>query len=86
MSRYFDEKANQWRWKSENIEVQKQVIRSIDAFLDFVSAEARAVHHTFVKVVGCCIFLVQQFGLTSKKLTLSYKSSLYILIVLLLPY
>ncbi|XP_028760602.1 BTB/POZ domain-containing protein At1g04390 isoform X2 [Neltuma alba] len=63
-TRYFDEKTNQWKWQSANIEVQKQVIRSIDVFLDFVSGDARAAHHSIVKdsvadILGALLWILR---------------------------
>ncbi|KAI9116563.1 hypothetical protein K1719_012730 [Acacia pycnantha] len=63
-TRYFDEKTNQWKWQSANIEVQKQVIRSIDVVLDFVSGDARAAHHTVAKdsvadILGALLWILQ---------------------------
>ncbi|KAI4333348.1 hypothetical protein L6164_018174 [Bauhinia variegata] len=63
-TRYFDEKTNKWRWKCANIEVQKQVLRSIDAFLDSLSGDAQASHHTIVKdsiddVLGALLWILQ---------------------------
>ncbi|XP_057724990.1 BTB/POZ domain-containing protein At1g04390 isoform X1 [Arachis stenosperma] len=48
-TRYFDEKTNTWKWQCANIEVQKNVLRSINAFLDSISGDARATRHTIVK-------------------------------------
>ncbi|KAK4285741.1 hypothetical protein QN277_002396 [Acacia crassicarpa] len=63
-TRYYDEKTSQWKWQSANIEVQKQVIRSIDVFLDFVSGDARAAHHTVAKdsvadILGALLWILQ---------------------------
>ncbi|XP_054814645.1 BTB/POZ domain-containing protein At1g04390 isoform X2 [Prosopis cineraria] len=63
-TRYFDEKTNKWKWQSANIEVQKQVIRSIDVFLDFISGDARSAHHTIVKdsvadILGAFLWILQ---------------------------
>jgi len=51
LNRYFDEKTNRWKWQCVNIEVQKNVLRSIAAFLDSISADARATRHSIVKVL-----------------------------------
>ncbi|KAF7822495.1 BTB/POZ domain-containing protein [Senna tora] len=52
------------KWQSANIEVQKQVLRSIDAFLDSLSGDARAAHHTIVKdsvadILGALLWILQ---------------------------
>jgi len=55
-NRHFDEKTNRWNWQCANIEVQKNVLRSIGAFLDSLSGDARAARHAIVKV-HCLHFL-----------------------------
>lgn len=49
-NRHFDENTNRWKWQCANIEVHKNVLRSINAFLDSLSGDARAPRHTIVKV------------------------------------
>lgn len=60
--RHFDEKTNRWRWQCANIEVQKNVLRSIGAFLDSLSGDARAARNAVVKVYILLPFL---FGILS---------------------
>jgi len=60
--RHFDEKTNRWRWQCANIEVQKNVLRSIGAFLDSLSGDARAARHADVKVYSLLPF---RFGILS---------------------
>lgn len=51
VDRHFDEKTNRWKWQCANIEVQKNVLRSMNAFLDSISPpDARAARHTILKV------------------------------------
>ncbi|RZB97321.1 BTB/POZ domain-containing protein [Glycine soja] len=43
-TRHFDEKTCRWKWQCANIEVQKNVLRSIGAFLDFHYQEMHVQH------------------------------------------
>ncbi|XP_061344608.1 BTB/POZ domain-containing protein At1g04390 isoform X2 [Gastrolobium bilobum] len=63
-TRHFDEKTKRWNWQCANIEVQKNVLRSIDAFLDSISGNARAAHHAIFKesladVLGALLWILQ---------------------------
>ncbi|XP_057453438.1 BTB/POZ domain-containing protein At1g04390 isoform X2 [Lotus japonicus] len=63
-TRHFDEKTDRWKWQCANLEVQKNVLRSMDAFLDSISGDARAVRHTIVKesvgeVLGALLWILQ---------------------------
>ncbi|PNY06615.1 BTB/POZ domain-containing protein [Trifolium pratense] len=63
-TRYFDDKTNQWKWQCVNIEVQKNVLRSITAFLHSISSDARATRHTIVKesaadILGALLWILQ---------------------------
>ncbi|OIW11671.1 hypothetical protein TanjilG_10817 [Lupinus angustifolius] len=63
-TRHFDEKTNRWKWQCANIEVQKNVLRSINAFLDSISGDSRAARHTIIKesvadVLGAVLWILQ---------------------------
>ncbi|KAH1210895.1 BTB/POZ domain-containing protein [Glycine max] len=64
-TRHFDEKTNRWNWQCANIEVQKNVLRSIGAFLDSLSGDARAARHAIVKesvadsILGALLWILQ---------------------------
>ncbi|MED6123234.1 hypothetical protein PIB30_047267 [Stylosanthes scabra] len=63
-TRYFDEKTNTWKWQCANIEVQKNVLRSINAFLDSISGDTRASRYTIVKesisdVLGALLYILE---------------------------
>ncbi|CAK8534776.1 unnamed protein product [Lathyrus sativus] len=63
-TRHFDEKTNRWKWQCVNIEVQKNVLRSITAFLDSIAGDARAMRHTIVKesaadILGALLWILQ---------------------------
>ncbi|QCD95998.1 Armadillo-type fold [Vigna unguiculata] len=63
-TRHFDEKTNRWRWQCANIEVQKNVLRSIGAFLDSLSGDARAARNAVVKesvpdILGALLWILQ---------------------------
>ncbi|CAL0326427.1 unnamed protein product [Lupinus luteus] len=63
-TRHFDEKTNRWKWQCVNIEVQKNVLRSLNAFLDSVSGDARAARHTIIKesvgdILGAVLWILQ---------------------------
>ncbi|RHN75261.1 hypothetical protein MtrunA17_Chr2g0319221 [Medicago truncatula] len=50
-TRRFDEKTNRRKWQRINIDVQKNVLRSIRAFLDSVFVDAHAARHTFIRYI-----------------------------------
>ncbi|XP_058722766.1 BTB/POZ domain-containing protein At1g04390-like isoform X2 [Vicia villosa] len=63
-TRYFDDKTNRWKWQCVNIEVQKNVLRSISAFLDSIAGDARAIRHSIVKesaadILGALLWILQ---------------------------
>ncbi|XP_027339819.1 BTB/POZ domain-containing protein At1g04390 isoform X2 [Abrus precatorius] len=63
-TRHFDEKTSKWKWHCANIEVQKNVIRSMSAFLDFLSRDVLALRHAIVKesvddVLGALLWILQ---------------------------
>ncbi|KAL5079090.1 hypothetical protein RYX36_007511 [Vicia faba] len=63
-TRFFDEKTNRWKWQCVNIEVQKNVLRSISAFLDSIAGDARAMRHSIVKesatdILGALLWILQ---------------------------
>ncbi|XP_020233390.1 BTB/POZ domain-containing protein At1g04390 isoform X2 [Cajanus cajan] len=63
-TRHFDEKTNKWKWQCANIEVQKNVLRSISAILDSSSGDARAARHAIVKesvadILGALLWILQ---------------------------
>ncbi|KAL2331115.1 hypothetical protein Fmac_018696 [Flemingia macrophylla] len=63
-TRHFDEKTNRWKWQCANIEVQKNVLRSISAILDSSSRDARAARNAIVKesvadILGALLWILQ---------------------------
>ncbi|KOM42602.1 hypothetical protein LR48_Vigan05g020600 [Vigna angularis] len=85
-TRHFDEKTNRWRWQCANIEVQKNVLRSIGAFLDSLSGDARAARHTVVKesvpdILGALLWILQ----CKNEALLSMASNVAVKLVSVLP-
>ncbi|XP_022637100.1 BTB/POZ domain-containing protein At1g04390 isoform X5 [Vigna radiata var. radiata] len=85
-TRHFDEKTNRWRWQCANIEVQKNVLRSIGAFLDSLSGDARAARHAVVKeslpdILGALLWILQ----CKNEVLLSMASNVAVKLVSVLP-
>ncbi|XP_047159531.1 BTB/POZ domain-containing protein At1g04390 isoform X2 [Vigna umbellata] len=85
-TRHFDEKTNRWRWQCANIEVQKNVLRSIGAFLDSLSGDARAARHAVVKesvpdILGALLWILQ----CKNEALLSMASNVAVKLVSVLP-
>ncbi|XP_027191055.1 BTB/POZ domain-containing protein At1g04390 isoform X2 [Cicer arietinum] len=85
-TRHFDENTNRWKWQCANIEVHKNVLRSINAFLDSLSGDARAPRHTIVKesaadILGALLWILQ----CKSEPLLSMASNVAVKLVTVLP-